>query len=190
MILQEKYTYKAPQDTIIDVPNEENAKIIVTPNDMLTKIFDPIVDKILALIEDQYIAMQKAEMELDMIILTGGLGQSTYLLNKIEDNFSGRGIQVHAPLQYDQSVVRGAVELARDTSYITKRIVRKSYGVEVVAPFIDPTESVEASSIPRFIKFRYDNLFKANNFMKNNEYVEKMYYVTYPNNAFICKLYK
>lgn len=185
---QEKYTYKNQQDTIISVPNEPNTNIVISASEMSTKIFDPIIERILCLIEDQYNSMYKAGMGLDMIILTGGLGQSTYLLNKIEDAFADKGIKVHAPPQYDQSVVRGAVELARDTSYISKRIVQKTYGVEVLIPLDNVSESTEALSTPRFVKFNYDVLFKANNFMKNNEYVEKKYYVMYPNNVFICKL--
>ncbi|KAL9548488.1 hypothetical protein PS6_006583 [Mucor atramentarius] len=186
--IKEKYTYKNQQDTIVDVPNEHGAKVVISANDMSTKIFDPIVDQILLLIESQYDAMQKAEKKLDMIILTGGLGQSTYLLNKIQDKFHSQELVVHAPLRYDQSVVRGAVELARDTSYITKRIVRKSYGIEVMTPLVDASALTDPSSSPKFAKYHFDVLFRANSFMKSNEYIEKKYYVTYPNNTFITLL--
>ncbi|KAL9540657.1 hypothetical protein MBANPS3_009556 [Mucor bainieri] len=183
--IKENYTYKDPQDTIIDVPNENDAKIIITANDMAAQIFDPIVDQILLLIEDQYKSMQKADKKLDMIILTGGLGQSEYLLNKIQDSFYGKDIIVHAPVHYDQSVVRGAVELAKDTSYITKRIVRKSYGIQVMTPLVDALDFMDPLAEPKFAKYKMDTLFRANNFMKNHEYIEKKYYVVYPHNIFI-----
>lgn len=170
------------------MPNENGAKIVITGHDMSTKIFDPIVDQILSLIENQYEAMQKAEKKLDMIILTGGLGQSEYLLNKIQDKFYGKNIHVHAPVQYDQSVVRGAVELAKDTSYITKRIVRKSYGIQVMTPLVDAFDYMDPSSELRFAKYKLDILFRANHFMKSHEYIEKKYYVTYPHNTCISKL--
>lgn len=170
------------------MPNEDGAKIVISANDMSTKIFDPIVDQILSLIENQYEAMQKAERKLDMIILTGGLGQSEYLLNKIQDSFHDKNILVHAPVHYDQSVVRGAVELARDTSYITKRIVRKSYGIQVMTPLVDASDFADRSAEPQFAKYKLDILFRANRFMKNHEYIEKKYYVAYPHNTFICKL--
>ncbi|KAF1805120.1 hypothetical protein FB192DRAFT_1056606 [Mucor lusitanicus] len=186
--IKENYTYKSQQDTFIDVPNENGAKIVITGHDMSTKIFDPIVDQILSLIENQYEAMQKAEKKLDMIILTGGLGQSEYLLNKIQDKFYGKNIHVHAPVQYDQSVVRGAVELAKDTSYITKRIVRKSYGIQVMTPLVDAFDYMDPSSELRFAKYKLDILFRANHFMKSHEYIEKKYYVTYPHNTCITLL--
>ncbi|CAO3617330.1 unnamed protein product [Mucor fragilis] len=186
--IKENYTYKNAQDTVIDVPNEDGAKIVISANDMSTKIFDPIVDQILSLIENQYEAMQKAERKLDMIILTGGLGQSEYLLNKIQDSFHDKNILVHAPVHYDQSVVRGAVELARDTSYITKRIVRKSYGIQVMTPLVDASDFADRSAEPQFAKYKLDILFRANRFMKNHEYIEKKYYVAYPHNTFISLL--
>ncbi|KAK4519287.1 uncharacterized protein ATC70_009519 [Mucor velutinosus] len=183
--IKENYTYKNQQDTIIDVPNKKGDKIVIPATDMSTKIFDPIVDQILSLIENQYKAMQKVEKKLDMIVLTGGLGQSEYLRNKIQDTFHDKNIQVQAPVQYDQSVVRGAVELAKDTSYITKRIVRKSYGIQVMTPLADASDLMDPSSEPTFAKYKLDTLFRANHFMKNHEYIEKKYYVTYPHNTFI-----
>ncbi|CEP09549.1 hypothetical protein [Parasitella parasitica] len=188
LAIKEKFTYKSQQDTIINIPIKDAPKIVISSNDMSTKIFDPVVDKILCLIENQYNAMEKVEMKLDMIILTGGLGQSKYLLNKIQDKFSDKGIQVRAPSQYDQSVVRGAVELARDTSCIARRIVQKSYGLEVLHPLVDTVGSPQSTSESRFVKSKFDFLFRANNFMKNNEYVEKKYYIAYPNNTFISIL--
>ncbi|GAN07365.1 conserved hypothetical protein [Mucor ambiguus] len=183
--IKENYTYKNLQDTTIDVPNEDGAKIIITANDMCTKIFDPIVAQILSLVQNQYEAMEKAEKKLDMIILTGGLGQSEYLRNKIQDSFQDKDIRVHAPVHYDQSVVRGAVELARDTSYITKRIVQKSYGLQVMTPLVDALDLLDPLQEPKFAKYKLDILCRANKFMKTHEYIEKKYYVAYPHNAFI-----
>ncbi|KAI8644417.1 hypothetical protein BD408DRAFT_413403 [Parasitella parasitica] len=186
--IKEKFTYKSQQNTIINIPIKGTPKIVISSYDMSTKIFDPIINNIMHLIENQYYAMEKVEMKLDMIILTGGLGQSKYLQNRIQDNFADKGIQVRAPSQYDQSVVRGAVELARDTSYIARRIVQKSYGLEVLHPLINTASLPQSSSETRFVRSKFDFLFRANNFMKTNEYVEKKYYITYPNNAFVSIL--
>lgn len=157
---------------------------------MTSIVFQPTITKVIDIITNQIDVTNKTKTKIDMIVITGGLGQSMYLLNKVKELIKGKNIDVHSPKAYDQSVVRGAVDFVRNPNYIKRRIVQKSYGIEVQVP-VDPESDLysygSVSALPEFMSFRYDNLFKANNSMKTYEYVEKKYYVAYPDSVYIGK---
>lgn len=177
----------------IDIPDEKaklkGLKLEVTPNELSAQVFEPVTDDVLKLIKDQFkISSQRKEdvNAVDVIILTGGLGQSRYLQKKVRDEYSK--IPVYSPEQYDQSVVRGAVALALNPNVITQRIIRRSYGVEVMLPF----NSVKDPAMNKFktmkgneyTKFKYDNFACMHSSVKTYQYLEKLYYVEYPNNTY------
>lgn len=185
---KESYTDTDTEDIVFHIPNEKDAIVKVTSKDMTSIVFQPIIAKVINIITNQIDVTNKTKTKLDMIVITGGLGQSMYLLNKVKELIKGKNIDVHSPKAYDQSVVRGAVDFVRNPNYIKRRIVQKSYGIEVQVP-VDPESDLynydSISALPRFMSFRYDNLFKANNSMKTYEYIEKRYYVAYPNNIYV-----
>lgn len=170
------------------------AKLEVTPNELSALVFEPVTEQVIKLIDDQYKLSnpKKSKNEvLDVIILTGGLGQSRYLKKKVVEKC--KPIFVYQPEFYDQSVVRGAVALALNPNMITQRITRKSYGVEVLLPFNNVTDPAmnqvkTKKDGKEYTKFKYDNLVEMHSSVKTYEYCEKKYYIEYPNNTYAGKL--
>lgn len=163
----------------------------VTPNELSAQVFELVTDDVLELIRNQHkFSNRKSKNEaLDVIILTGGLGQSKYLQKKVKDAY--KTILVYSPEFYDQSVVRGAVALALNPNMITQRITRRSYGIEVLLPFNSVTDpamnKIKTKTGKEYTKFKYDNFVEKTASVKTYEYYEKQFYVEYPNNTYAGK---
>lgn len=174
---------RVPENT-----EQPNGKLEVTPNELTALVFEPITDDVLKLIEGQHRSSNvnnKGKETLDVIILTGGLGQSKYLQNKVKARYPG--ILVYSPSAYDQSVVRGAVSLALNPNMITQRIVTKCYGFETLSPY-NPVKDLAINRVSglsgKYTKFKYDNFVEKGMSVKTYECFEKTYYVEYPNNTY------
>lgn len=172
---------------------DSHPKLEVTSNELSVQVFEPVTEKVLDLIRGQHKLsnpIQGAPEVLDVIILTGGLGQSKYLQKKIQDYY--QDIVVYSPILYDQSVVRGAVALALNPNLITHRITRRSYGIEVLLPFNSVTDpamnKIKTRNGAEYTKFKYDNFILKSTSIKTYEYCEKQLYVEYPNNTYAGKL--
>ncbi|KAG2203902.1 hypothetical protein INT47_007485 [Mucor saturninus] len=167
-------------------------RLEVTPNELSAQVFEPVTEKVLELIRNQHKLSNPAPINpdnpeaLDVIILTGGLGQSKYLQKKVQDYY--KDIIVYSPFMYDQSVVRGAVAIALNPNIITHRITRRSYGIEVLLPFNSVTDpamnKIKTKNGDEYTKFKYDNFVIKSTSIKTYEYYEKQLYVEYPNNTY------
>lgn len=158
---------------------QPNGKLEVTSEELTVQVFDPVVKDVLDLFEVQHKRSNpNPEMEseyLDLIILTGGLGQSKYLQNRIKAKYLN--IPVYSPAAYDQSVVRGAVALALNTNVITQRIASRSYGIEV--------ESLKNPVVKSYLnRSIYDSFVELGTSIETYRYYEKTFYVQYPNNTY------
>jgi molecular chaperone DnaK (HSP70) len=124
---------------------------------------------------------------LDLIILTGGLGQSKYLQNRVKEKY--QNIPVYTPAAYDQSVVRGAVALALNPNVATQRVASRSYGIEVMVPRDSGKSSMNQmiSGLEFNSNIRYDNFVEWGTSIGTYEYYEKTFYVKYPNNTYAGK---
>ena len=129
----------------------------------IKKIFEPVINEILILIEDQIKETAKKANMVKLILLVGGFGESRYLQTRIQEKF-GAHIEVKVslnrfvPAYHDRklkfwsvltanasqtAVVRGALMkgLAEVKGLTTKlprigaRKARKHYGTECVTPF-------------------------------------------------------
>jgi hypothetical protein len=168
-------------------------KLEVTPNELSALVFEPVTEQVLHLINGQYDLSNPKKNKneaLDVIILTGGLGQSKYLKKKVQEAY--KSIYVYQPEFYDQSVVRGAVALALHPNMITQRITRRSYGVEVLLPFNNVTDPAmnqvkTKKEGKEYTKFKYDNFVEMHSSVKTYEYYEKKYFLEYPNNTYAGK---
>ncbi|KAG2232385.1 hypothetical protein INT48_007289, partial [Thamnidium elegans] len=191
--IKDRFMASDKNDIEIDIPDEKakekGLKLEVTPNELSAQVFEPVTDDVLKLIKDQHKISARIKENvnvLDVIILTGGLGQSRYLQKKVRDMYPK--IPVYSPEQYDQSVVRGAVALALNPNAITQRIIRKSYGVEVMLPFNSVTDPAmnkfKTIKGKEYTKFKYDNFACMHSSVRTYDYLEKQYYVEYPNNTY------
>ncbi|KAI8888877.1 actin-like ATPase domain-containing protein [Backusella circina FSU 941] len=170
-------------------PKEEYLR--VSPLELQEKVFDSIVNEVLFLVEEQIESLNQKK-GLDLIILTGGLSQSMYLQEKLQLLADAAGIpKVHSPEKYDQSVVRGAVALALDPSTITKRISKRSYGIEALLLF-DPRRDPIINRIKQtdndhyYCKQKFDLFSKIGTSIKTYEYIQQTYSIPYQKNTYIA----
>ncbi|PMD40386.1 actin-like ATPase domain-containing protein [Hyaloscypha variabilis F] len=101
-------------------------------------IFDPIVDKIIKLVNDQ---IRATSMPIRAVLLVGGFGQNNYLKERLRISLRST-VQILQPPNAWTAVVRGAVMmgLARSDPRLASvglesRAARKHYGAELSIPF-------------------------------------------------------
>ncbi|KAI8875168.1 hypothetical protein K501DRAFT_180167, partial [Backusella circina FSU 941] len=110
------------------------------PMDVIRKrVYKPITDKIMALIQYQF---EQSQEKLDAIFLVGGFGQSTYLLQSIRKEYDPKVGLICAPSRGEMAIVRGAVLMGLNPQSVTERVIRRTYGFSCGLPFEegDPSE--------------------------------------------------
>ncbi|KAK9459078.1 uncharacterized protein V1516DRAFT_551577 [Lipomyces oligophaga] len=114
-------------------------------NEDIRAAFDPTVDKIVELVNDQLDRIKRNGKEAKEILLVGGFGGSQYLYDQL---------RVRLPLLYRdrirrprdavEAIVRGAVMSSVYDNVLQSRVARRSYMVNILAMFregIDPEEN-------------------------------------------------
>ena len=104
------------------------------------KIFDPVVDEVIGLVQGQIRATRKP---VKAVLLVGGFGQNTYLREAIRSAI-GSAIEVMQPPNGWTAIVRGALmkglsQLEPDAERVkvAARTARKHYGTEIMSKY-DP----------------------------------------------------
>ncbi|GIQ87358.1 heat shock protein 70 family protein [Kipferlia bialata] len=105
----------------------------------MARVFDPVVDKVLALIEEQMRRLREegaeGERELDAMLLVGGFSSSPYLVRRVRETFGERVQCIVNPPQPGSAVVIGAVHYGSNPSVIKARVSRFTYGVDSSSRF-------------------------------------------------------
>ncbi|CAB4387228.1 unnamed protein product [Rhizophagus irregularis] len=114
----------------------------------IKSMFDPIVERILNMIETQ---LNNSRDECSIMFLVGGFGQSKYLKNRIEEKFKDRVKTIVVPKDLIAAVVRDATlyglslydQLEEKIPFILKnQILNYTYGIKVLMELTksDPPE--------------------------------------------------
>ncbi|KAG2198328.1 hypothetical protein INT47_003041 [Mucor saturninus] len=177
-----------------------NKTLKMKNQDMKEKIFDPIIYRIFALIDDQLMQAEKGDRNIDAILMVGGFSQSRYLQQRIKDQYKGV-CHVSVPFEGVTAISHGAVSFALNPRMISKRSAEQSFSLEVQAPFYkELTESAERKIVgPDGVAFergRLEYFVKKYQPLERNgrKIYQKDVFVQYPNAAIIgnydhCKLY-
>jgi hypothetical protein len=95
---------KAPESKWFDADDEE---VLLTSNDM-KELFDPVVSKIIGLLEQQIQATKdESSLDVNIIVLVGGFGESPYLFDKLKE-WCPSGIQLVNPPKSWEAICIGA----------------------------------------------------------------------------------
>lgn len=172
----------------------DNTTLRMRNIDMQTEVFDPIVKRILELINVQRKQAKSEGREINAILMVGGFSQSKYLQQRIEDEY--RGIcTVSVPYEGVTAISHGAVSYALNPRMISRRRAGQSLGLEVQAPF-EKTDM--ADFISKKVKGPDDIDYAKNRlryFVKKDQELDgerRSIYITkvqvkYPNDAVIGK---
>ncbi|CDH58515.1 actin-like atpase domain-containing protein [Lichtheimia corymbifera JMRC:FSU:9682] len=162
----------------------EDGNLRITAEDLCEHVFEPVVRKVLTLIDEQ---LRQSPVALDAIFLVGGFGQSEYLRRRVIDEFANRVGFIGVPPRGELAVVRGAVYFGLNPQMVTERVSRRSYGVEtrmVFDPRLDPQENCIAGDGGRmFCKQRFSVYVHKGQRVKVDECVSKNFMIAYPNDT-------
>jgi butyrate kinase len=93
----------SPTNSLRDVVD---GKLTLTADELKETIYDPLFTNIFDLIRKQF---QLAENKIDTIFITGGLGQSVFVQNKIKKEFGTMVSSTFIPRNGVLSVAHGAI---------------------------------------------------------------------------------
>lgn len=126
------------------IPDEEKGidedYITLTHQDMKS-IFDPVVDKVLALVESQLrdARLKEPGKPVAGIILVGGFGESVYLTNRLKSWAESQDppLFLFSPTESQAAIAKGAVCYGLE-SIVHHRVLPCHYGAEL-DPMFDPS---------------------------------------------------
>ncbi|RIA90040.1 hypothetical protein C1645_876365 [Glomus cerebriforme] len=120
---------------------EKNDWLIKIDFENIKSMFDPIIERIIKMIEIQ---LNNCRDECSIMFLVGGFGQSEYLKNRIEEEFKDRIKTIVVPKDPVAAVVRGATlyglslydKFEEKVPFVLKnRRLNFSYGIKVLMDF-------------------------------------------------------
>ena len=127
----------------------EDGYLNMTTKEVRDIIFDPIIEQVITLVQDQVSAIQDKDERVTAIVLVGGFGESKYLHARLKSHFttnsppaytetvstsfpseqSADAISILRPTHAWTAVVRGAVLRGIQGTIVMERRSRKHYGV-------------------------------------------------------------
>ncbi|CAG8462049.1 8840_t:CDS:2 [Gigaspora margarita] len=113
---------------------EENEWLIELDYDSVKKMFDPTIDKIIKLINNQLLDLPNRR-KCKAMFLVGGFSESPYLIKRVRERFQGRVPTIAFPRQPIAAVVKGAVRYGLKMDLVESRVLKWTYGVEIKVNF-------------------------------------------------------
>jgi Hsp70 protein len=128
-----------------DLGNQLRNHIIVEPAE-LAEVFDGVVDPILAVVDRELAAVAGKRPHgapPDKVLLVGGFADCRYLQLRLKQHLKDRAT-VDIPAYGAEAILRGAVHYCYNSTTISARLSRHTYGFAVALPFengLDPEAS-------------------------------------------------
>ncbi|CAI2167707.1 2765_t:CDS:10 [Funneliformis geosporum] len=158
--------------------SDEDEWIIDLDFDTVKSFFDPVINKILRLIDMQLSKCSNCSV----MFLVGGFSESKYVQNKVKEKF-GNDLIIAIPPSPAAAIVSGACEYGLDMKTVTSRVLKWTYGVQVYAKWETGDPPSRKTSEGRIYKF-FLMARKGIEVDVNEEFSESMVPV-YPNQTSI-----
>ncbi|KAH7103744.1 hypothetical protein BKA62DRAFT_615790 [Auriculariales sp. MPI-PUGE-AT-0066] len=121
-----------PDDTEDSAVGLENGELSIPGNLLRTRVFDPVINDVVALLQDQ---LNRTPMPVDAILLVGGFSACEYLYRRIHQHFSQRVRLIARPTDADTATLRGAAEYGLSRRELVSSIVSsRAYIIKVKLP--------------------------------------------------------
>ncbi|CAI2174732.1 1672_t:CDS:2 [Funneliformis geosporum] len=95
--------------------------------DSVVEMFDPIVNRIIKLLEDQ---LKSSREKCSAMFLVGGFSESPYLQRRVRESFSSKVPIISVPALPIAAIVRGAITYGFNIDIVQDRILKWTYGIE------------------------------------------------------------
>ncbi|CAJ0646764.1 1952_t:CDS:2, partial [Entrophospora sp. SA101] len=109
-----------------DQLSDEDEWVIDLDFDTVKSFFDPVINKILKLIEKQ---LSKCS-DCSVMFLVGGFSESKYLQSRIKQKFEDK-LKIAIPPNPITAIVKGACEYGLDRKIVRTRVLLWSYGIKI-----------------------------------------------------------
>ncbi|KAI9271822.1 hypothetical protein BDA99DRAFT_557033 [Phascolomyces articulosus] len=115
----------------------EEGILTLSGQELKEKVFDPVVNKVISLIDQQY--QQIPDHRLNFLFLVGGFGSSKYLYQRIQNVFQNTKVNqiVYPAERAALAVVRGAAYYGLNPRVVVSRVSRRTYGTRATLPYDD-----------------------------------------------------
>ncbi|KAI9280735.1 hypothetical protein BY458DRAFT_500210 [Sporodiniella umbellata] len=185
---EEHYVMEVPAAALPYIDNDllnENECMIFDRNDLENRVFAPVLNQTLDLVNDQ---LEKAGGYVNAIFLVGGFGSSTHLYEELKKKFDTNVVgEIAMPPRGELAVAEGAIYYALSPDLVTTKILRRSYGVKAHLLFrqgIDPESSaVFTSDGQKRCSTRFEAIAKKGRSIRVDDKIAKTYWVEYPNHT-------
>ncbi|KFY05554.1 hypothetical protein V491_09098 [Pseudogymnoascus sp. VKM F-3775] len=164
---EEEWDVQLPRECGVEDNEELNIqdRVLTLDSRQMKKIFEPVINRTLELIQGQVDAVQNAGLSKPkMVFVVGGFGRNPYLYEQVQVYCLGTGMKARQPKFPWSAVVRGAVicglELVQDHS-VASRFARKCYGTSA-----DPSWDASKHHRDDFYIDKYDGSHRAKGQMK------------------------
>ncbi|CAG8532487.1 8694_t:CDS:2, partial [Paraglomus occultum] len=136
------------------------------------KMFDPVVDQIIGLIEHQ---LRSLSTRCSAMFLVGGFSESKYLVNRVKEIFNERVPTIAVPRSPIAAVVRGAVWYGLNVDYINGRMLKWTFGIEI-KPAFDPKKDPRDKMRDDNRIYKFDKIVERDTLVKINKPFSRTYY--------------
>ncbi|KAK3348636.1 hypothetical protein B0T25DRAFT_546149 [Lasiosphaeria hispida] len=131
-----RLTLKMDRADDSDYYSAEDYEVIVT-DDELETLFDPIVEKIIGLLEQQVRATRvEGNLRVNLVVLVGGFGESLYLFGKLQSWCQARNIELIAPTKSWEAICLGATLRGLEGNIVKEKRSRFHIGIAVAHLFL------------------------------------------------------
>ncbi|KAK1240839.1 hypothetical protein MKX07_006272 [Trichoderma sp. CBMAI-0711] len=137
--------------TIEKYYERRSSSVLLTQEDY-KMLFDPVVDMVISLIQDQVNQIKKKqEQRIETIVLVGGFGSSPYLKERLTEWSETRSIRLTTPITGAWSaVVCGAVLRGLEGTIVRQKKCRRHYG-HTLSRAYDSSTHVNFDQVKRYV---------------------------------------
>ncbi|EKM76218.1 hypothetical protein AGABI1DRAFT_45220 [Agaricus bisporus var. burnettii JB137-S8] len=138
-----------PQDPSVGLINGE---LCIPGNLLRREVFDPVVNEVLQLIEEQ---LGRIEQRIDALLLVGGFAGSEYLRQRVQERFGSTIHVIERPPDADTATLRGAAQYGlAQKPLVASVIAPRAYIMKVKLP----AEQEDWLKRPAYIKMNNANV--------------------------------
>ncbi|RIA97898.1 hypothetical protein C1645_751086 [Glomus cerebriforme] len=148
---------------------EDGEWIIEVKFEDVKKMFDPVIDKIIRLINGQL----EVDNTCSAMFLVGGFSESKYLQRRIKKEFAHQVRHISVPRQPIAAIVRGAVKYGINKKYIKNRVLKYNYGKFGLRKY-ESSDSIHRKRPSGYVQY-FELLAKKGTIVEVNERFSETY---------------
>jgi hypothetical protein len=162
---------------------EDEEWVIDIDFDTVVSFFDPVINNILNLIEQQLIKCP----ECSVLFLVGGFSESKYLQSMVRQKFEDR-LKITIPPNPAAAILKGACQYGLDMKSVSARVLKWTYGVRVYERWttLDPLD--RKSGYGYIYKFR-SMATKGTSVDVNKEFTQMLFPIFSDQTHILCEFF-